>query len=153
MKRKLILGLVGILAVVGLLAGMALAQDKPAEGRALWESQGITSYRFAVSRNCFCLVRGPVVIEVRDGKMVSIVDVETGKSVVDGFALSEIFAEAATIDLLFERIERAEAEGAALVRVSFDEMYGYPTEIYIDESELMADEEIGYTVSEFEILQ
>ena len=153
MKGKWMLGLVGVLAVVGLVTGMVLGQDRQAEGRALWESQGITSYRFTVSRNCFCLIRGPVVIEVRDGKVVSIIDQETGQPEVDGFALSEIYAEAATIDLLFELIERAEAEGAALVRVSFDDTYGYPTEIYIDESEMMADEEIGYTITEFEVLQ
>lgn len=155
MKRKLLVGLVAVLAVIGVVAGAVLAQGLPGqggplEGRALWESQGIEHYRFTLSRSCFCLARGPVVIEVRNGKVVSIVDAETGGSEVDGFAVSEIFGDVDTIEELFGRIDAA--EGAAVLQVSYDATFGYPAEIYIDQSELMADEEIGYTVSDFEVL-
>jgi hypothetical protein len=150
MKSKLILLLVAVLSIVAVIAGTVLAQDRPVEGRKLWESQDITSYRFVLSRNCFCPIRGPVVIEVRDGEAISIVDQETGKSTVDGFPLTDIFGDVDTIDKLFAVIE--DAEGAAVLRVTYDEALGYPAEIYIDQSELMADEEIGYVVHSLEIL-
>jgi len=34
---------------------------------------------------------------------------------------------------------------------SFDENYGYPIDIYFDMDEMIADEEIGYTISNFKI--
>lgn len=153
MKGKLVLGLTGILALIGLIAALTIARPKAAEGRALWESKGIEDYRFTLSRNCFCLIREPVVVEVRDGKAITITDQATGKSTIDGFELTEIFEEAATIDKLFARIEQAEVEGAVRIDVTYDKTYGYPTSLYIDQSEMIADEEIGYVVSAFEVLE
>ena len=151
MKKRLVVLLIAALAVVAVVAGTVLANSEPTTGRALWESHDITSYRFVLERNCFCLIRGPVVIEVRDGTVVSVVDQETGEATVDGFALSEIFSEADTIEKLFELIE--DSQDAAVLQVSYDETLGYPTEVYVDQSEMMADEEIGYVVHELEVLE
>lgn len=152
MKGKWILTVVAGLLLVGLVAGagLALANPKPLEGRARWEAQGIRDYRFVLERVCFCLARGPVVIEVRDGQVVSIVDAVTGEAESDGFALAEIYGEVSTIDALFDVIDGA--EDAEVVTVSYDAELGYPTEIYIDESFLMADEEMRYLVSDFALL-
>jgi hypothetical protein len=35
--------------------------------------------------------------------------------------------------------------------LQFDENYGYPIDIYFDMDEMIADEEIGYTISNFKI--
>jgi hypothetical protein len=151
MKSKWILALVAVLLLVSVAgAGLALANQKPLEGRALWEAQGIDDYRFVLERVCFCLARGPVVIEVRDGKMVSIVDAATGEPVNEGWALAEIYGDVSTLDKLFDVIDGA--RGAEILRVSYDAELGYPTEIYIDESSLMIDEEMRYLVSGFELL-
>ncbi len=78
---------------------------------------------------------------------MSILDATTGEAESDGLALAEIYADVSTIDALFDVIDSAgEAE---VVTVSYDAELGYPTEIYIDESFQMADEEMRYLVSDF----
>lgn len=143
-KRRWILWL-GILTLV-LGACAPLARSPLAQARATWEAQGIESYRFTLVRNCFCLIRGPVVVEVRDGAVESIVDADTGEPVVGNTQLDEVFGEVATIEALFDVI--ADAEGAARLDTEFDPELGYPTTIYIDESEMIADEEMGYEVKD-----
>ena len=149
MDRKLwVLLLIVISTLLGACA--PLAASPLSEARATWAAQGIDDYRFTLRRNCFCPVRGPVVVEVRDGEVVSVVDATTGASEQDGFALIEVFGDAATVDALLNTI--AEAEGAARLEADYDADLGYPTHVYIDESELIADEEIGYDLEEFVVL-
>lgn len=138
--------LVLLLGLVSFLVGacVPLARSPLDEARALWSAQGMDDYRFTLVRNCFCLIRGPVVVEVRNGEVVSIVDAQTGEPEQDNVALTEVFGEVATIQALFDVV--AEAEGAATRDVTYHPELGYPTYIYIDESEMIADEEIGYEV-------
>ena len=51
-----------------------------------------------------------------------------------------------TIDGLFDLIQDAYDRNAHEVQVEFDPSRGYPTRIYIDYSEMIADEELGFTL-------
>ncbi len=51
-----------------------------------------------------------------------------------------------TISDLFDRVEQAQQSNAFVVEVEYHKKRGYPIEIYIDENEMIADEEIGYSV-------
>ena len=57
-----------------------------------------------------------------------------------------------TIDEVIAEAEDAEEAGAARVDVTWPEGSDYPTEVYIDRDERMADEEIGYTLSDVKVL-
>jgi hypothetical protein len=115
----------------------------------LWKAQNITSYDFRLSRNCFCPEdwRGPVDIQVRNGTVTSVTYVSNGQT-----ATSEKFGDVDTIDELFTIIRNA-YEGkfpfdqkAETVTVTYHAESGYPLTVYIDVSQLMADEEQGFTV-------
>ena len=55
-----------------------------------------------------------------------------------------------TIEDLFDRIQEAIDSHAALLRVTYNRDLGYPENIYIDQIENAVDEEVTYTVSNFQ---
>jgi hypothetical protein len=126
------------------------ATDAPDTPQALWQSQDINNYRFDLVVGCFCLreMTRPVTIEVKDGEVASITYIDDGESAdpmfFDGFA---------TIDQLFERLADKEAQDPVKFDVVYDEALGIPLSANIDVSELMMDEELSLTVSNFESLQ
>jgi hypothetical protein len=110
----------------------------------------LSSYDFTLERQCFCPEdwRGPVDIQVRDGVAFSVTYVSTGQPVTDGK-----FDNADTIDKLFTILENAYAgkgdfeQKADTINVTYDAQMGYPATFFIDVSQLIADEEQGYTVT------
>lgn len=116
----------------------------------LWKDQGLSNYDFTLQRQCFCPEdwRGPVNIQVRDRVAVSVTYVSSGEAVTDGK-----FDNADTIDKLFTILENAYTgngdfeQEADTINVTYDDEMGYPTTFFIDVSQLIADEEQGYTVT------
>lgn len=111
----------------------------------LWQSQNITSYRFTIERSCFCLedARGPVVVEV-NGDTVTITNAATGE------AGGEFFNDVDSIDKLYALLEQQLNDGADQIDVRFDETTGVPQSIFVDVDFQAADEELRYTISNFE---
>ena len=69
---------------------------------------------------------------------------------VNGIAYEELEYETyMTIDQFFDYIKTKQAENLVVETLEFDLTYGFPTYIYYDISEMLADEEIGYTLTEF----
>ncbi len=116
----------------------------------LWRRQGISNYRYTFSNGCFCIpeARGPVVIEVRDGVTTSITDAKTGEPVSN----EEFFQSFNTIPKLFLTIRDAIARRADRIDVEYDRTLGFPTNIAIDFSFQIADEELFITVENLEVL-
>ena len=102
-----------------LAQGGAGAQDASAQ-RRLWTQQGMDDYRFVLTRECFCLGRGPVAVTVRDGRVAGVRDPQTGAAVPDESAVGVI-----TIDQLFDRIAEAQANGEH-TQVEYHPTLGYP---------------------------
>ncbi|GAB5535510.1 MAG: hypothetical protein Rubg2KO_17590 [Rubricoccaceae bacterium] len=115
-------------------------EDELAQAQAQWADASLDAYEMTITRSCFCPPewRGPYTATVEEGTMTSFV-------YVDG-PISQ--GEPPTVEGLFELLETAYTEGAARVDVTYHEDWGYPVSLYIDKEEMMADEEIGYTVSE-----
>ncbi|MDM9382853.1 DUF6174 domain-containing protein [Chlorogloeopsis sp. ULAP01] len=133
--------------VVQLPAIANLNFDQLIINRRLWNQQNIYSYRYTLSRSCFCIpeARGPVVIEVRNGIATSITSVDTGMPVN-----REYFQKYDTIPQLFVLIRDAIARGASNLSVQYDPILGYPTQINIDYDSQIADEEEYLTIESFE---
>jgi hypothetical protein len=127
------------------------ANSELTRNEKLWQSQNLTSYDFTLERQCFCPEdwRGPVNITVRNGKVTSVVYVSNGQT-----ATTEKFSDVDTIEELFNIIRDAyDGKGAfdqkaETVNVTYHPEMGYPLTIYIDVSQMMADEEQGYKVEE-----
>jgi hypothetical protein len=147
MKKILLITLAIILAACS-AGGSELSRNQQK-----WQDANITHYRFELNIGCFCAFRDqmPLTVEVRDGQIVYMAGVD-GTLVLDTDQNYEFYAPHATIDLLFAELEAAVKDGADSVTVTYDATYGFPTEIAIDQSQEIADEEMYYSISGFEVL-
>lgn len=116
-----------------------------------WQDANISHYRFNLFVGCFCVFTQdmPLIIEVKDGEVVSM-EYQSGNE-IDATNL-EYFQRFATLDKIFEELEKDLSGEADNVTVTYDETYGFPTEVSIDFIQEAADDELYLTISEFEAL-
>lgn len=136
-----------ILAIIVLTACAVTPKTPLVENREKWDSQHISHYSFNLAVGCFCAFRNqmPLAIEVKDGKVISMVD-SAGQPVPQ---FADIFDTYNTIEKLFGKL----SEKADKITVEYNKQYGYPESIYIDYIEKATDDEISFTVSNFVVLK
>lgn len=117
------------------------AEDELRRARALWASAGLEDYDLRVQRYCFCPLRGPVRIEVRDGVRVAVLE-ETEDGLESLAPAEEAWFPG--VAQLFDLVEDAIGDGVAELRVTYHPVLGLPVDLYIDQSRNVADEEIRY---------
>ena len=120
-----------------------------AAARALWESAELVDYDYSFSRGCFCPQEyvGPHDVSVRDGIVTA--------ATYDGIDLKKLpilnltrYDEIIqTVDGVFDEIDRAIDEADRFTAEYHPEL-GYPTDVFIDWEELLADEEVNYTIAD-----
>ena len=108
----------------------------------LWNSMGIQSYSFDLMVSCYFIIDEPYSITVVEGEPTSITGNEEWGH--EGIPL--------TIEELFTKIKDLLSQEPYQHSLEFDPEYGYPTSVYFDMDEQIADEEIGYTIENFQIL-
>jgi hypothetical protein len=119
-----------------------IPEDEVSQQEQKWKKQGITEYEFTLQISCFCVVdyTRPKSIVVKNNQIES----------VNGIAYADLEYETyMTFDDFFEYIKERQLENPVQENLEFDPTYGFPTYIYFDISELIADEEIGYTITDF----
>ena len=112
--------------------------------RQNWELTAPRDYRFVLERRCYCAGPNRVRIQVRDGKVVGVEDLETGQVLTDPATLRHY----PTIDEILALIDRAMTRHPDNLTITYDRHLGYPARVYIDDSYRMADDEIDYRISE-----
>ena len=129
------------------LVGQASGEGGPEEK---WQDANISHYRYELGISCFCIFAQdmPLVIEVQDGEVVSM-EYKSGKEIDP--ADMQLFQRFDTIDKIFAELEKAETEAERL-EVAYDEKYGFPTQITIDQAVQAADDELYLTIANFEVL-
>ena len=116
------------------------------KGLELWESLNINDYNMTQTISCFCFpyeFTQPKDIEVENNLIISI----DGKNPTETVGYSSFM----TIDELFDFIESKLDEQPEFYEIEYNEEYGYPETLYFDMSKMIADEEIGYNISDFKI--
>jgi uncharacterized protein DUF6174 len=116
-----------------------------------WQDAGISHYRYNLFVGCFCVFNEdmPLVVEVQDGKVISM-EYQSGKEIEA--TSRELFDQYATIERIFSELE-ADIHGKAdEVTVTYDPTYGFPTKVNIDFIKKAIDDEVALTVSNFEKL-
>ena len=142
-----------LITLIFMLAACSAGGSELSRNQQKWQDANITHYRFSINISCFCAFRDqmPLTVEVRDGQIVHMATVD-GTLVLDTDQNYEFYAPHATIDLLFAELDAAVNDGADSITVTYDATYGFPTEIAIDYSQEIADEEMYYSISGLEAL-
>jgi hypothetical protein len=115
------------------------------DNREKWLRQGMPAYTYRLKVGCFCTpdVTRPVRVTVENGVRTSIRP-EVAGATVDEQSLSRYD----TVEKVFAIIENAINSNAEVVRVTYDPQRGYPTEVYLDYSRQMADEELFLEITD-----
>ncbi len=148
MKKLLFFVLAILMTGCASLVGQASSEVDRAQEK--WQNANVKHYRYELTIGCFCIFTPdmPLVIEVQNGEVVSIA-YKSGKE-IDAPSM-ETFAKYNTIDKIFAELEKAQNE-AEKVEVTYDEKYGFPTQVTIDHAQQAADDELYLTVANFEVL-
>lgn len=114
--------------------------------KALWSQHGIEDYQITSRLFCFCIINHDIVNLVDNGELVSAFYAGSGSPIP-----ADQFEYQKSVDDYFDLIQEAINEDAFSIDVSYDSTYGYPVDISIDYDQNIADEEVGYRLSSFEI--
>jgi hypothetical protein len=147
MKKR---ALLTILLILTLTLSACGGNSELNRNRDKWDSSGITHYRFELTISCFCPFMDvvPVVVEVKDGTIVSIIGAD-GQPLPEDFRAT--FETAATVEDLFD-IAGESLLSADQVEITYDAQYGFPNSIVVDWITMAADDEIAYYVGAFKVL-
>jgi hypothetical protein len=152
MKKLLVIFTLMAILMTACAAGVASgSQTEIGQNKEKWQEANISHYRFHLSISCFCVFSQdmPLIIEVKDGQVVSM-EFQSGKEIDP--SLLELFNKYTTIDRLFTELEAGLNGGADEVTVKYDPTYGFPTEATIDVVKEATDDEHNLTISNFESL-
>jgi len=125
--------------------------------RETWENLDITDYQFTFDARCFC-DQGPVParIIVRADTLYAVLDPEAGDTLRARGSNRPVWKERPneypTIDRLFEivggELSKVFYKRPDSIQVKYNEEYGYPEHIYIDQRANMSDDELTITVDD-----
>jgi len=151
MKKLLFILLTLALAACTAVGNAMGSQSEIEQNQEKWQNANISHYRYNLFISCFCVFTQdmPLIIEVKDGEVVSM-EFHSGNEI--DASLHELFDKYATIDRLFAELE-ADLNGAAdEVIAKYDPTYGFPAEVTIDFVKEATDDELYLTLSNFEVL-
>jgi hypothetical protein len=136
-----------------ILAACSAGGSEYSRNRQTWADANITHYRFELNIGCFCAFRDqmPLSVEVLDGQIVSMIGADR-TVILDTDPNYPFFAEHATIDGLFTKLEAALNGEADQVAVTYDSIYGFPVDIQIDQIKEAVDDVLYLSVANFEPL-
>jgi len=106
-----------------------------------WESLNINSYTYSFQVSCYCPdeITSPKEVKVIDGEIVIVNNTPYN---------AELHWGVLSITQLFYVIEEAKINKAWVIKAEYHKEKGHPVSVYIDQEEMIADEEIGYYVSD-----
>jgi hypothetical protein len=112
-----------------------------------------TSYSYTLQVSCYCpFAAVPVRVTVEGDTVVDAVFERGGGrgGATKGEQAPELLR--LSIEDVLAQAEEAEQAGAHEVTVEWPEDSEHPTEVYIDRNEMAVDEEVGYTLSDLEVV-
>ena len=150
MSYKILIPLIFISLFISCNSDDTLTEEKIEfnKARQKWNNTQPENYNMHERVSCFCggLLEWDVFVKngIKD-------KVEYDDSQTYGQSYEDIFENARTIEDVFDFLESLLNEELASLYVEYDETYGFPKLISIDYAENVADDEIAYLYTNFEI--
>ncbi|TXH68122.1 MAG: hypothetical protein E6Q83_14930 [Thiothrix sp.] len=120
------------------------------DSRAKWDaaSSNAQSVSYTAQNSCFCPpdYTRPMNLTEQNGKIIDATYADTGEAVP-----SYIRDGLLTMNERFDQLEEAYLSGADRIDVSYDPSLGYPSSVYVDQSFMIADEELSYTIKDLAV--
>ncbi|MFK8026433.1 MAG: DUF6174 domain-containing protein [Gammaproteobacteria bacterium] len=144
MKNKLLFVLLISFATYSLACEKEISEQL-LEMEQRWNSQGSVNYTYVVKKQCFCApdYTRTMSVSVIANEVVSANYVDTGMPVPDN-----IVKQLATISEWFHQILLATDNKLGEVNAVYDQTFGYPTSISIDQHKRRSDDEYTIVISE-----
>jgi hypothetical protein len=157
-KMKKLIILISALALTLAACASATAsanqnQSELEQNQQTWQDANISHYRYNLAISCFCVFSQdmPLIIEVQDGQVVSM-EYASGNEIDPGNR--EYFQRFETIDKVFEQLGKdIGGEADEVVVNTYNATYGFPEDVKVDYVLEATDDEIWFTISDFEPLQ
>ena len=133
--------------VLVLIFFVSCSKEEQLSEKDLWFSLNIENYEMIQQISCFCFpyeFNLPKCIKVENDEIVLI----DGKDPKETVGYESFYS----INSLFYFIESKLKENPEIYEINYNKEYGYPESIYFDMSKMIADEEIGYYISDFKII-
>ena len=133
--------------VLVLIFFVSCSKEEQLSEKDLWFSLNIENYEMIQQISCFCFpyeFNLPKSIKVENDEIVLI----DGKDPKETVGYESFFS----INSLFYFIESKLKENPEIYEINYNKEYGYPESIYFDMSKMIADDEIGYYISDFKIM-
>ena len=133
--------------VLVLIFFVSCSKEEQLSEKDLWFSLNIENYEMIQQISCFCFpyeFNLPKSIKVENDKIVLI----DGKDPKETVGRESFYS----INSLFYFIESKLKENPEIYEINYNKEYGYPESIYFDMSKMIADDEIGYYISDFKIM-
>ena len=133
--------------VLVLIFFVSCSKEEQLSKKDLWFSLNIENYEMIQQISCFCFpyeFNLPKSIKVENDEIVLI----DGKDPKETVGYESFFS----INSLFYFIEGKLKENPEIYEINYNKEFGYPESIYFDMSKMIADEEIGYYISDFKII-
>ena len=133
--------------VLVLIFFVSCSKEEQLSEKDLWFSLNIENYEMIQQISCFCFpyeFNLPKSMKVENDEIVLI----DGKDPKETVGYESFFS----INSLFYFIESKLKENPESYEINYNKEYGYPESIYFDMSKMIADEEIGYYISDFKII-
>ena len=116
--------------------------------REIWNSAQIQNYSMDERVSCFCGGLLEWKVFVKNGTKDK---VEYDESQAFGQTYDDIFKQARTVEDVFDFIEELLSRDLASLIIEYDKIYDFPNLVSIDYNENIADDEIAYSYTNFEI--
>lgn len=118
------------------------------ENQAKWESQQITHYEMTVDGYEEFL---PMIVEVKDGDVVSVVNAQGKKVLMDSDEMRN-YPHLFSIPALFSYLSQTYADSPPSMSVDYDPVLGYPVSIHIDPFTEPCCQDFSFYIQDFHIL-
>ena len=123
-----------------------IIKGDPASQLALWKKKGISNYEMTMKISCYCIQGrvGPHHIVVENDKIKTVNNLP-----YDSTKTGPIL----TINELFDFIIISLAKNPYQHSLDYNAIFHYPKYIYFDFSQQIADEEVGYEITDFKAMK